>query len=410
MAWNEPGSGKHDPWGGSGGSGGGKNQGPPDLDEVIAKLQQRMGSIFGRKGGGDGEQRGAGREGPNIGVLLLFAVGAWLIYDMVYFIEPAERGVVLRFGSYVATMDPGPNIRMPRPFESVIRVNVDQIRNAEIGYRAEGQAASTAIDQEALMLTRDENIVDVKLAVQYKIKNANEYLFYLTEPDLTLREVTESVLREIVGKNKMDFVLTEGRREIAERVRENLQTVLDGYKSGLLVTSVNLQDAQPPEQVQHAFADAVKAREDEQRLKNEAETYSNDIIPKARGAAARQIEEANAYKSRVVAEAEGASSRFNNVLTQYVKAPKVTRERIYLDTMQSVLTNSSKVFVNVKGGNNMIYLPLDRYMKQGQLPQSNQSLQEGVSQDALKSAVAASADKPLNNGPARENMRLREVR
>lgn len=404
MAWNEPGSGKQDPWGGSGG--GGNRQRPPELDELIAKLQKQLGGLFGRKGG-DGERRGS--DGPALGGLMLLLAVLWLVYDMVYVIEPAERGVVLRFGSYAATLEPGPNIRMPRPFEKVIRVNVDQIQNAEIGYRAEGQAQSSSIDEEALMLTRDENIVDVKLAVQYKIKSANDYIFNLTEPDLALREVTESVLREIVGKNTMDYVLTEGRRDISDKVRENLQAVLDSYQSGLLVTSVNLQDAQPPEQVQHAFADAVKAREDEQRLKNEAEAYSNDIIPKARGAAARQLEEASAYKSRVVAEAEGASSRFNNVLAQYQKAPKVTRERLYFDAMQSVLSNSSKVYVSVKGGNNMMYLPLDRFVRPTQSAQGEQ--QPVVNAEALKSAVAGQVEKlPMAEGPVRENLRLREGR
>lgn len=396
MAWNEPGGGKHDPWGGNGD----KNQGPPDLQEIITKFQQKLAGLFGRKGGTES----SGGNSPPIGKLVLLAVGAWLAYDMAYVIEPAERAVVLRFGSYVGTLEPGPNILMPRPFEKVVRVNVDQIRNAEIGYRAEDQAQSADIEEEALMLTQDENIINVKLAVQYKIKNARDYVFNLTDPDSTLREVTESVLREIVGKNKMDYVLTEGRRDISERTMQRLQMVLDGYQSGLMITSVNLQDAQPPEQVQHAFADAVKAREDEQRLKNEAEAYANDIIPKARGAAARQMEEASGYKARVVAEAEGAASRFNNVLAQYQKAPRVTRDRIYLDAMQSVLSNSSKVFVNVKGGNNMLYLPLDRFLKQGMAEDGRSPV------DAVKSTVSQELAKPAVDAPIRENLRVRESR
>lgn len=396
MAWNEPGGGKHDPWGGNGG----KNQGPPDLQDIITKFQQKLAGLFGRKG----NTESSGGNPPAIGKLVLLAVGAWLAYDMAYVIEPAERAVVLRFGSYAGTLEPGPNILMPRPFEKVVRVNVDQIRNAEIGYRAEDQAQSADIEEESLMLTQDENIISVKLAVQYKIKNARDYVFNLTDPDSTLREVTESVLREIVGKNKMDYVLTEGRRDISERTMQRLQSVLDGYQSGLMITSVNLQDAQPPEQVQHAFADAVKAREDEQRLKNEAEAYANDIIPKARGAAARQMEEASGYKARVVAEAEGAASRFNNVLAQYQKAPRVTRDRLYLDAMQSVLSNSSKVFVNVKGGNNMLYLPLDRFLKQGVAEDGKGPV------DAVKATATQDVVKPVIDAPIRENLRVREGR
>ncbi len=353
MAWNEPGGGKQDPWGSRG-----SNQGPPDLDEIIRKMQNKLGGIFGGGGRRTGE---GGTSGGIAGLIILVLIG-WVIYDSTYIIQPAERGVVMIFGEYTKTLQSGLSFVPPRPIGKMVRVDVDQIRNIEIGYRTDTRGQSESQAREALMLTQDENIVDIKLAVQFKVKSASDYLFNLQNPDDTLREVTESALREVVGKSKMDFVLTEGRGEVAERVQELLQGVMDYYKSGLIVTSVNLQDAQPPEQVQHAFADAVKAREDEQRFKNEAETYANDIIPKARGAAARQLEEANAYKSQVIAEAEGSASRFNQILKEYRRAPEVTRKRMYLDTVQHVLANSSKVMVTVEGGNNMIYLPLDRLL------------------------------------------------
>ncbi len=388
MAWNEPGGGKQDPWGGNRGNGGGGNndQGPPDLDEVVRKLQEKLGGIFGGGKGGSSTSRSEGNGAGGLLVLLLVAIIGWSLYDSVHVIQPAERGVVMVFGKYSKTMNPGLQFAPPRPFGQVIRVDVEQKRIAEIGYRSGGRGDSTN-NRESLMLTQDENIVDIQLAVQYQVKSASDYVFNVANPDLTLHEVTESVLRETVGKSKMDFVLTEGRREIAEQVHEQMQAVLDFYQTGLIVTSVNLQDAQPPEQVQHAFADAVKAREDEQRYKNEAEAYANDIIPKARGAAARQLEEANAYKSKVTAEAEGAANRFSQVLKEYERAPKVTRERLYIDAVQSVLSNTSKVMVSVESGNSLMYLPLDRLMSQTSSVSNftmPQGFSSGMSSDSAK--------------------------
>jgi membrane protease subunit HflK len=215
------------------------------------------------------------------------------------------------------------------------------------------------------MLTQDENIVDIQLAVQYKVKSASDYLFNVKDPDLTLRQATESAIREIIGKNKMDFVITQGRGEIATKVRDLTQQILDLYNTGLELTSVNMQDAQPPEQVQAAFDDAVKAREDNVRLKNEAEAYANDIIPRAQGRAARAIEEANGYKGQVIAEASGEASRFDQILSAYKKAPEVTRKRLYIESIESVMANTSKVMVDTKGGNNLLYLPLDKLINQG---------------------------------------------
>ncbi|MFC1749708.1 FtsH protease activity modulator HflK, partial [Pseudomonadota bacterium] len=227
---------------------------------------------------------------------------------------------------------------------------------------------SATVPSEALMLTRDENIVDVRFAIQYNIKSAQDYVFNVKDPDLTLRESTESAVREIVGRSDMDFLLKEGRSDVVERVKQLTQETLDRYEAGLMVISVNMQDAQPPTEVQHAFDDAVKAREDQQRVINEAEAYSNDILPRARGAAARQIEEASAYKEQVVARADGEAERFTRILTEYAKAPEVTRERIYIETIEEVLGRSTKVMVDVEGGNNLLYLPLDRMMDRGASP------------------------------------------
>ena len=360
MAWNEPGGSQdNDPWGGRR-----KKQGPPDLDEIVRKIQQKLAGLFGGKGG-SGSGGGAGPRGnaPGILALVVVALVIWVAVDSVYIIQPAERGVVLRFGKYVDTLMPGPSIRLPRPIEQVIRVDVDQIRTVEVGYRSEGRQ-QMVIQDEASMLTQDENIVDVKLAVQYKVKSPADYLFHDRDPEITIRDATESSIREVVGKSKMDFVLKEGRSEVAARTKELLQAILDRYNNGLLVTSVNLQDAQPPEQVQEAFFDAIRAREDEDRLINEAEAYSNEVIPKARGGAARITEDANAYKAKIVATAQGDVSRFSQILQAYQKAPEVTRKRMYLETLESVMSNTSKVLVDVEKGSNLLYLPLDKLTQQ----------------------------------------------
>ncbi len=362
MAWNEPGGPKDkDPWGGQGGE-----QGPPDLDEIVRKLQDKLSGLFGggKRGGGSSGQRGSGR-GPlfGLGAIIILALVVWGVTGF-YIIDQGNRGVVLRFGKYQTTTQAGLHWHIPYPVESVQVVNVQAIRNVEIGYRSGGGGQSVKkVPREALMLTQDENIIDIQVAVQYKIKDAKAYLFNLRDPDLTLHEASESAIREVIGKSSMDFVLTEGRSEIVARTQQLTQEILDRYQSGLLITSVNMQDAQPPEEVQDAFNDAIKAREDEQRLKNEAEAYANDVLPKARGKAARMLEEANGYKSKVVSQAEGEASRFTQLLTEYEKAPGVTRERLYLDAIEEVLNRSSKVLLDVKGGNNLLYLPLDRLMR-----------------------------------------------
>lgn len=393
MAWNEPGgAGNKDPWGNRKNT---EQQGPPDLDEVVRKLQQRLRGLFGGKGPGVG----GGEVKPSrfgLGALALIALIIWLLSG-IYIIDPAERGVVQRFGKYVATTLPGPHWHMPYPIEAVEKVNVEQIRNVEIGFRSDGLKQNVeSVSREALMLTQDENIVDVRFSIQYRIKDAPDYLFNVRDPDFTLVQATESVVREVIGKSKMDFVLTEGRSEIAANTEKLTQTILDRYNSGLQVTSVNMQNAQPPEEVQDAFQDVVRSREDEQRLKNEAESYANDIIPRARGAAARMSEEANAYKARVIAEATGDASRFTQILQAYQQAPDVTRERLYLETMESVMSNTNKIMVDVPNGNNLLYLPLDRLTQRNSAEQSN----------SAPPAPAADAAAPL--APEQKNNDLRD--
>lgn len=395
MAWNEPGGSKDkDPWGGGGQR---KKQGPPDLDEVVRKIQQKFAGLFGGKGrGGSGPKSNV----PGIVGVAIVVLAIWVALDSMYIIQPAERGVVLRFGKYVDTLQPGPSIRLPRPIERVYRVDVDQIRTVEVGYRAEGRQ-QVAVLGEASMLTQDENIVDIKLAIQYKVKSPDEYLFRDRDPDITIRDATESAIREIVGKSKMDFVLKEGRSEVAARTKELLQTILDRYNNGLLVTSVNLQDAQPPEQVQEAFLDAIRAREDQDRLINEAEAYANEVIPKARGGAARITEDANAYKAQIVATAQGNASRFSQILHEYQKAPDVTRERMYLETLEKVLSNTSKVLVDVDKGSNLLYLPLDKLT---QRPAAEQPAPSAMTQAPAQSSAAAPSTAPLT---AQEDVRQR---
>ncbi len=397
MAWNEPGGSQDkDPWGGRR-----KNQGPPDLDEMIRKLQKKLNSIFGGKGGGGGGNGGdGGGKAASAGAAVIVAVVfiAWLAYDSIHFIQPAERGVVLRFGKYVDTLQPGPSIRLPNPIEKVIRVDVDQIRTVEIGYRGDGGRQGSVALNESLMLTQDENIVEIKLAVQYKVKSPDDYLFFDRDPDITMRKAAESAIRETVGKSQMDFILKEGRSEVAARTKDSLQATLDRYTTGLIVTSVNIQDAQPPEQVQEAFLDAIRAREDQERLINEAEAYANEVIPKARGEAARLVEDANAYKARVVAAAQGETARFLEVLREYQKAPAVTRERLYIESLETVLQNSSKVMVDVEKGSNLLYLPLDRLTQRP----------ESVAPNTLNTAPAPTRVMPPE--PPRSTNRSRETR
>ena len=345
---------------------GGKSDGPPDLDEILRKFNQKLGNLFGKKGNGNPGGIPGGPGGPSaamVGSSFALAAGlaisVWLASGF-YIVDEGKRGVELRLGRYVQTTQPGPRWHWPYPFENAEVVNVSQLQSVEIGHR---NNQKTKVREESLMLTEDQNIVDVQFAVQYTLKSPEEYLFNNRSPDEAVRQVGETAMREIVGKSKMDFVLYEGRGDIASRATVLMQRILDRYKTGILISTVNLQNAQPPEQVQASFDDAVRAKQDLQRLKNEGEAYANDILPKAKGAAARLMEEANGHKQRVIASAQGDASRFTQVLAEYDKAPGVTRERLYLDMMQQIMQSTSKVVVDQKGGNNLLYLPLDKLIQ-----------------------------------------------
>ena len=359
MSWNEPGGDKKDPW-----SGRNEQKGPPDLDEAIRSLQEKLSGLFGggKRGGGDSSDGGPSGSsiGFGLGILIVGALVLWAISGL-YIIDAGNRGVVTRFGAYTETTQPGLNWHYPAPIEQVEVVNIAEQRFIEVGYRSGGsQQTLGSVPREALMLTRDENIVDVRLAVQYQIKDAKNYAFNVLNQKATLKQVTESVERGVIGHNTMDFALTEGRSEIVAEIKVEIQEVMDNYKSGILITSVNLQDAQPPEPVQGAFEDAIKAREDKERFINEAQAYSNGVIPVARGEAARKIQQAEGYKARVIARSEGKASRFSQLLVAYKKAPEITRKRIYIEAMEDVLSNTTTVMIDVKGSNNLLYLPLDK--------------------------------------------------
>lgn len=347
MGWNEPPDGDKDknPWGNRGNN----NDGPPDLNEIINKMQKGLGGMFG---GGSGRPSQINNNNSMFPVLLgIILLLAWIVYDVTYFIDEQERGVVLRFGANVSTLEPGINFRLPRPIETVIVRNVGRVQR---------------LTHRATMLTQDENIVDLEVAVKWKIKqDPTDFLFNVHEPVLTLKQVTESAVREVIGKSKLDYVLTDGRAEIAEKQRQLMTQVLDEeYKIGIYIESVEMLSVKPPEQVKAAFDDAIKAREDEQRYVNEAKAYQNKIIPIARGNAARIIEEATGYKERVISKAEGEASRFEQLLTEYKRAPEVTRERLYLDAIESVFSNSNKVFIDNDNGNSLMYLPIDKLIEQ----------------------------------------------
>ena len=385
MAWNEPGGGKdRDPWGNRRREGG-----PPDLDEVIRKLQAKLKGLFGggATGGGGGPAGGAPGRGTWAGIaLILVIIAAW---NMAYVVKAQEQGIVFRFGAYVASLAPGLNVRWPRPIERVELVNVEQTRS---------------IAHHASILTKDENIIDVEFTVFYRVKDVKDYAFNVIGPDRTVEQATESTIRAVIGKNDMDFVLTAGRGEIANQIQVGIQSLLDTYQAGMIVTSVNMQAAKPPEEVKSAFDDAIKAREDEQRQINEAETYRNDIIPKARGSAARVLADSHAYKSRVTAEAEGDASRFVQLLVEYEKAPQITRERLYLEAMESVLSNAPKVLMDTEGGNNLVYLPLDKLFEQ----RANVNPPAVVTEsNALPEPEPLVSEREL---PARDERRIRRTR
>ena len=343
MAWNDPGRNRN-PWGNR------PDKGAADLDEALRNLQRKLGGLFGGSGSGGGGAGGDGNaamRGFGAGTVGLVLVAVWAATGL-YKVDAAERAVVTRFGQYVATTEPGLRWHMPWPIEARQIVNVESVEG---------------FSDQTRMLTSDENLVDINIAVQYRRAEAKAYAFNVREPEATLGEVSESAIREIVGRSRLDFVLEEGRQEIAARTKELIQRTLDSYQTGIEVTSVNLQGVAVPEQVQTAQRDAIKAREDKERLALEAQAYANDILPKAKGSAARQMEDSQAYKARIVADAEGEAERFSKLLQAYERAPGVTRQRLYYETIEEVLGNTNKVLVDTKGTGNMIYLPLEKLME-----------------------------------------------
>ena len=384
MAWNEPGgnSNNQDPWGGRKG---GDRKGPPDLDEAFRKLQDSLNGLFGggKKGGSDnGAGKGGGFGLLFTGLALLAVV--WL-YSAIYVVDEQEQAVVLRFGEYYETVGPGLNIYFP-PIDRKFQENVTRER----AYSKQGQ-----------MLTEDENIIEVPLTVQYKISNLQDFVLNVDQPEVSLQHATDSAVRHVVGSTEMDQVLTEGRELMASEVKDRLQRFLDNYRTGISVTQVNLQSAAAPREVQEAFDDVIRAREDEQREKNQAETYANGVVPEARGQAQRLIEDASGYRDEVVSRATGEADRFTALVAEYRKAPEITRERLYLDTMQELMSNTSKVLVTGdKGQNNLLYLPLDKMIDGRSSPAPS----------SVSTAGASDASSRVNMDPRQVELRTRESR
>ncbi len=345
MAWNEPGGNNQDPWGGNRNNNGG---GPPDLDEALKQFQKKINGLFGGKGNNNsGNGGGSGFSGPVIGVALLVLV---VLYGFagVYQLDAQERALILRLGKFHSIEEPGLHWNPPL-IDTRIPVNVTVEREYITG---------------GLMLTEDESIVEVPVTVQYNIADIKSFVLNVNQPEVSLEHAADSALRHVIGSTELDQVLSDGRDKIADDMRQRLQQYLNDYGTGINIVGINIQEAKPPVAVKDAFDDVVKAKEDQERLKNEAQAYANGIIPEARGQAQRTIEEANAYRDQVVAKAEGESERFNQLLVEYYKAPEVTRERLYIDAIESVMENSSKVLIDVEGGNNMMYLPLDKITEQ----------------------------------------------
>ena len=386
---------------------GNQSGGPPDLDEIWRNVNRRMNELFGRKrepqDGGDG-----GRPRPSLplggaGMLVALVVVIWLASGF-YIVDEGRRGVVTRFGKYTETTQPGPRWHLPFPIEGVELVEFSQVKTIEIGYR---NTPKNKIDKEAVMLTDDENIIDIQFAVQYNLKSAEDYVFNNRRPDQIVAYVAESAIREVVGKAKMDFALYEGREQIAKQTEQLMQQNLDRYGTGVFVQKVTLQNVQPPDKVQAAFDDAVKAGQDRERLKNEGQAYANDVVPRARGNAARLLEEANGYRTEVEQRAQGDAERFSRILVEYQKAPAVTRERLYIDMMQTVLGNASKVLVDQKSGS-LLYLPLDKLIQQSGPPAPGVAVPDVGAVPPRPATPDASL--ALDPSRAREALRNRESR
>jgi modulator of FtsH protease HflK len=349
-----------------------QEEGPPDLDELLNDLRKKIGRIFGKKetdqktpkSSGGNPTPNSGNDNLPILPIFLIVVLLWAATGF-YIVDQGSRGVVLRFGKNTEVTMPGPRWHIPYPIESAEVVNLEQVRTIEVGYRSAGDAAARSKElRESLMLTDDENIIDLQFAVQYNLKSVEDFLFNNRSAESSVRGAAETAIREIVGKSKMDFALYEGREEIAVKAKKLMQEILDRYNTGINVTSVTMQNAQPPEQVQASFDDAVKAKQDLERQKNEGQAYANDIIPKAKGTASRLTAEAQGYRLRVENEAKGNASRFEQILTQYNRAPEVMRDRLYIEAQEQILSSVSKVFIDQKNSNNLLYLPLDKLIQQ----------------------------------------------
>lgn len=373
-------------WGKKGGG-----NGPPDLDELWRNFNQKLNGLLGRRGGGGG---GASMHPPNMrqigggaGLLVVLVLVLWLASGF-YTVDEKARGVVFTFGKYSETTSPGLRWNMPFPIQTHEIVNLSSVRTVEVGYRNNVQ---TKVPKESIMLTGDENIIDIQFAVQYTLKDPLDYLFNNKRPDDTVLQAAETAFREVVGASKMDFVLYEGREQVATEAQKLIQDILDRYKTGIAISRVTMQNAQPPEQVQAAFDDAVKAKQDLERQKNEGQAYFNDVVPKARGAASRLTEEAQGYRQRVLANAEGEANRFKQVLTEYNKAPQVTRDRMYIETVQQIMSNTSKILLDAKSSGNLLYLPLDKIMQMsaGALPATAAPSQQSLVEPATNPNSAA---------------------
>jgi membrane protease subunit HflK len=376
-------------WGRGGSRGpqgpGGGNQGPPDLDELWRNFNRKLNELFGRgrrgaepppAGGGGGSRH----LGGGAGVLAALVLIVWLASGF-YIVDAASRGIVLTFGRYAEETGPGLRWRLPWPIQTHELVNLAQVRTLEVGYR---NNVRTKVLKESLMLTDDENIVDLQFAVQYTVKDARDYIFNVRRPDESAQHIAETAMREVIGKSKMDAILYETQVDIANRAHELMQQIHDRYGTGIAISAVTIQNAQPPEQVQAAFDDAVKANQDRERQKNEGQAYANDVIPRARGTASRLLQEAEGYKQRVIANADGEASRFKQVLAEYSKAPGITRERMYIDTMQQILSATNKILLDYKGSGNLLYLPLDKLMSQtGSSGQSEAQAAQGPAHDPV---------------------------
>ena len=375
--------------------------GPPDLDELFKDLRNKLGGILGQKkarnngDGGDQSPRNAPISGDSlpIGPIILIILLIWLATGF-YIVDQGSRGVVFRFGENTEVTQPGPRWHIPYPVETVEVVNLEQVRTIEVGYRSSSSGVASQELRESLMLTGDENIIDLQFAVQYNLKSVQDFLFYNRSAENSVRGAAETAIREIVGKSEMDFVLYEGREEIAVKTASLMQDILDRYQTGINITSVTMQNAQPPEQVQAAFDDAVKAKQDQERQKNEGQAYANDVIPKARGSAFRLIEEASGYKVSIENEAKGNASRFEQIMVEYNRAPEITRKRLFLEAQEEILSSVTKIIVDQKDSNSLLYLPLDKLINQSGVTgnRNNNPGSQSMNDSSLNSVSTQTSD------------------